>query len=103
MNNLVYGDYCLCKTFKERIEVIEKLRSLDIRIGEYTWDTHQRSQDFLYFPILKYTVGRFIVSVPTGGIELRNEYSVEEFLDKASGIKKPKDRYKVHNIRHHFI
>jgi len=104
MNNLEEGDYCCFTTMPERADTILKLRALGITIGPHTWMLYDDLQDFVVFPILKYTEEcSFIVSTPSGSRELLNEYSVEEFLDKASSPKKPKDRYKGHSIKHYFI
>ena len=104
MNNLEEGDHCCFTTISERKDVILRLRSLGIIVGVITWDKHDSLEDFEAYPILKYTADdRFIVSVPTFCSELRNEYSVTEFMKKAGSPKKPKGRYEGHSIKHYFL
>jgi hypothetical protein len=104
MSDLEEGDHCCFTTMSERKDVILRLRSLGISVGEFTWDKHDSLQDFEDYPILKYTAeARFIVSVPTFCSELRNGYSVTEFIKKAGSPKKPKDRYEGHSIKHYFL
>ena len=100
MNNLEQGDACLCITFEERLDAIEKLMQTSTVMPPIIVKDRHSVHDFNYYPVLIWDENGFRLRTERGIDENVNILTPNEFLEKAGCIHKPQG---TSQIRHHFI